>query len=43
MFGIPIEGETQVLCDNEAVINSSPFAEATLKKKLLVNYCYAII
>ena len=33
MFGVPIEGETRILCDNEAVVNSSSFAEATLKKK----------
>ena len=33
MFGIPIMGEANVFCDNEAVYNNSMFAESTLKKK----------
>ena len=33
MFGIPIEGETRVLCDNESVVNSSSCPESALKKK----------
>ena len=33
MFGVPISGPTRVMCDNEAVVKSSSFAESTLKKK----------
>ena len=34
MFGIPIDGPTNVFCDNEAVTkNSIPHPESTLKKK----------
>ena len=33
MFGVPIEGPSRVMCDNEAVVKSSSFAESTLKKK----------
>lgn len=33
MFGIPIMGEANVFCDNEAVYKNSTFAESTLKKK----------
>lgn len=33
MFGVPIEGPSRFLCDNEAVVKSSTFAESTLKKK----------
>ena len=33
MFGVPIEGEARVLCDNESVVNSSSHPEVTLKKK----------
>ena len=33
MFGIPISGPSRVLCDNDAVVKSSSFAESTLKKK----------
>ena len=34
MFGVPIEGPTNVFCDNEAVTNNAIFpAESTLKKK----------
>ena len=33
MFGVPVEGKTRVLCDNESVVVSSSYPEATLKKK----------
>jgi hypothetical protein len=33
MFGIPIEGPTNVFCDNEAVTKNSTIPESTLKKK----------
>ena len=33
MFGIPIQGEANMFCDNEAVYKNSSFAESTLKKK----------
>ena len=33
MFGVPIEGPTNVFCDNEAVTKNVIFPESTLKKK----------
>ena len=33
MFGVPINGEARVFCDNESVVKSSTFPESTLKKK----------
>jgi hypothetical protein len=33
MFGIPIDGPTNVFCDNEAVTKNTIFPESTLKKK----------
>ncbi len=33
MFGVPIEGPTNVFCDNEAVTKNTIFPESTLKKK----------
>ena len=33
MFGIPIEGLTNVFCDNEAVFKNTTIPESTLKKK----------
>ena len=33
MFGIPVLGEANVFCDNEAVYKNVSFAESTLKKK----------
>ena len=33
MFGIPIEGPTDVFCDNEAVFKNCSIPESTLKKK----------
>ena len=39
MMGVPIEGPTNVYCDNEAVVSNSSLAESTLKKKhLSVSY-----
>lgn len=33
MFGIPIDGQARIFCDNESVVTSSSFPESTLKKK----------
>jgi hypothetical protein len=33
MFGIPIDGPTDVLCDNQSVVTSSSVPESTLAKK----------
>jgi hypothetical protein len=33
MMGIPIDGVTNIFCDNEAAINSVANPESTLKKK----------
>jgi hypothetical protein len=33
MFGSPIDGPTNVYCDNEAVTRNAIFSECTLKKK----------
>ena len=33
MFGIPVQGEATVFCDNEAVYKNVSFSESTLKKK----------
>ena len=33
MFGIPIEGPTNVFCDNEAVYKNTSLPESTLKNK----------
>ena len=33
MFGVPVEGEARVLCDNESVVNSSSYPDSSLKKK----------
>ncbi len=33
MFGVPIEGATNVFCDNEAVYKNTSLPESTLKKK----------
>ena len=33
MFGVPINNEATVFCDNESVVKSSTFPESTLKKK----------
>jgi hypothetical protein len=33
MFGVPLDGATRVLCDNEAVVRNTTAPESTLKKK----------
>ena len=33
MFGIPIDGPTDVLCDNQSVVTNSSVPESTLSKK----------
>ena len=33
MFGIPHEGSTNVLCDNQSVVTSASTPESVLKKK----------
>ena len=39
MFGIPIEGPTNVFCDNEAVFKNASIPDSTLKKKH-TSICY---
>ena len=36
MFGVPIDGEARVLCDNESVVINSSHPESALKKKALL-------
>jgi hypothetical protein len=33
MFGVPIEGSTNIFCDNEAVVKNTTMPESVLKKK----------
>jgi hypothetical protein len=33
MFGIPIDGPSNVFCDNQSVVTNSTVPESTLKKK----------
>ena len=33
MFGVPIDGETKILCDNQSVVNNSSKIESVLNKK----------
>ena len=33
MLGVPIDGETRILCDNQSVIKNGSFPESVLKKK----------
>ena len=33
MFGVPIDGSTNIYCDNEAVYQNTVIPESTLKKK----------
>ena len=35
MMGVPVEGPTNVYCDNEGIVSNSSMAESTLKKKHL--------
>ena len=39
MFGIPVEGPTDVMCDNNSVVNNSQCPESVLSKKHL-SICY---
>ena len=39
MMGVPIEGSTNVYCDNKAVVRNSSMVELTLQKKYL-SICY---
>ena len=34
MFGIPIDGPTEIFCDNEAVYKNASTSESQLRKKL---------
>ena len=36
MMGIPIDGPTNIFCDNEAIVRNSTMPESTLKKKPVV-------
>ena len=36
MFGIPLSGPTDVLCDNQSVVNNTSKSESTLKKRMLL-------
>ena len=33
MFGVPMQGATNVFCDNESVVKNTTAPESTLKKK----------
>ena len=33
MLGVPVDGETRILCDNQSVIKNGSFPESVLKKK----------
>ena len=42
MFGVPIEGPTNVFCDNETVYKNASTPESTLRKKediIAYQYC----
>ena len=46
MFGIPIEGLTNVFCDNEAVFKNTTISESTLKKKhnsICYHHCREVV
>ena len=46
MFGIPIEGPTNVFCDNEAVFKNTTIPESTLKKKhnsICYHRCHEVV
>ena len=46
MFGVPVEGPTNIFCDNEAVYKNTSLPESTLKKKhhsiAYHKYCEAV-
>jgi hypothetical protein len=35
MFGIPLDGPTSIICDNESVVKNTTHSESTLKRKHL--------
>ena len=39
MFGIPVEGPKDIMCDNNSVVNSAQRPESALSKKHL-SICY---
>ena len=39
MFGVPLEGPTNIFCDNESVIKNASIPDSTLKKKH-TSICY---
>ena len=46
MFGIPVEGLTNVFCDNEAVFKNTTIPESTLKKKhnsICYHHCREVV
>jgi hypothetical protein len=42
MFGIPIDGPTNVLCDNKTVVDNSTVPSSTLKKKHNAIWYYCV-
>ena len=39
MFGIPVDGPTDVMCDNQGVVNNTSMPQSTLgKKHNAINY-----
>lgn len=40
MFGIPIDGPANVMCDNNFVVTDASIPSSTLKKKQHVAICY---
>ena len=42
MLGIPMEGPTNVFCDNEAVFKNTSIPDSTLKKKHM-SICYHLV
>ena len=42
MMGIPIDGPTNMFCDNEAVVRNSTMPESTLKKKHVAIYYHRV-
>ena len=43
MFGVPIEGPTNIYCDNEAVCRNCSTPESTLKRSITVLHITAIV
>ena len=40
MFGVPIEGPTNIFCDNESVFKNASIPDSTLKKKHTSTGCH---